>query len=179
MGIMDSKKIAFRKATPEDKKLVKSWFDKSHVKDYWDQEALAHFTSFLTGDQVLFDYWICLDGKMPFGLIVTSNAAVQKPKDQKDAFVPWIEPEGITWMLDFIIGEEEHLASGFAELAIKKFIEIQDPSITAFLADPEVKNEKALEILEKVGFTKVSTFIRGQGFFKGKPHYLLKMKISP
>ncbi len=178
---MDSQKITFKKAAKTDKKLVREWLDKPHVKEYWDnsKEMWDNFESYLKGSKILFDYWICLFNKEPFGLIMTSDASEPDPvtKEVLDYMVPWIEPEGKTLTIDFAIGEEVFLGKGLSSETLKKFAEAQDPSIKAFLVDPEVKNEKALHVYEKAGFVKVTTFIRGQGFFRGKPHYLLKMKI--
>jgi RimJ/RimL family protein N-acetyltransferase len=95
-----------------------------------------------------------------------------------DYMIPWLEPEGKTLTIDFAIGEEAFLGKGLSSETLKKFAEDQEPSVSALLVDPEVKNEKAIHVYEKAGFIRVSTFIRGQGFFRGKPHYLLKMKIQ-
>ncbi len=180
---MDTKKITFKLATKGDKELVHSWYDKPHVKEYWDnsKEMWNNFKSYLQGDKELFDYWICSYDKKPYGLILTSDAAESDPKTKKqlEHFIPWIEPEGKTLTIDFLIGEEAFLGKGLSYATLRKFGEVQDSSVTAFLIDPEVKNERAIHVYEKAGFVRVSTFIRGQGFFKGKPHYLMKMKLPP
>ena len=179
---MDAQKITFKEATKADKKLVRGWLDKPHVKEYWDnsKKMWDNFESYLKGDKILFDYWICSYDKEPFGLIMTSDASEQDPdtKKQEDHLIPWIEPEGTTLAIDFAIGEESFLGKGFSYATLKRFAETRGPSITAFLIDPEVKNERAIHVYEKAGFTRVSTFIRGQGFFKGSPHYLFKLKKS-
>jgi RimJ/RimL family protein N-acetyltransferase len=179
---MDLEKITFRKAVKTDKKLVLEWFEQPHMKEFWDtsKEMWNHFESYLKGTNELYDYWICSYGKEPYALIMTSNAsepdkgAAQAP----DHFVPWIEPEGTTLTIDFAIGEEGYLGKGYSSTTLMQFAKFLDPSVTALLVDPEVKNEKAIHVYEKAGFVKVSTFIRGKGFFKGKPHYLLKLKLS-
>jgi RimJ/RimL family protein N-acetyltransferase len=180
---IDDKKISFRKAQKADKKLLKEWFNKPHVKEFWDnrQKMWDNCEAYLNGHKELFDYWICLYDSEPFGLMMTSDASEpNKGKDQApDHFIPWIEPEGTTLTIDFMIGEKSFLGKGLAHLTLKKFAESQDSSVKAFLVDPEVKNGKAIHIYEKAGFVRVSTFTRGEGFFKGKPHYLLKMKIHP
>ena len=83
----------------------------------------------------------------------------------------------MTLTIDFAIGEKSFLGKGFSAVTLKRFAEVQEPTVTAFLVDPEVKNERAVHVYDKAGFVKVGTFIRGKGFFKGKPHYLMKMKI--
>lgn len=180
---MDAKKITFKLATKANKTLVREWLDKPHVKEYWDnsKKMWDNFESYIKGDKILFDYWICYYDKKPFGLIMTSDASEPDPdtKKQLDHFIPWIEQEGTTLTIDFTIGEESFLGQGLSYETLKRFAETQDSSISAFLIDPEVKNERAIHVYEKAGFVRVSTFIRGKGFFKGSPHYLLKMKIPP
>lgn len=179
---MEIKKITFKKAAKSDKDLVKGWLKKSHLKEYWDnrEEMWENFESYLKGHKMLFDYWICSYDKQPFGLILTSDAA-EPQSDQKqtpDHVVPWLEPEGITLILDFVIGEKSFLGKGYASATLKRFAEVQDQNVTAFLVDPEVKNERGIHVYEKAGFVKVATFIRGEGFFKGKPHYLMKLSTK-
>jgi RimJ/RimL family protein N-acetyltransferase len=180
---MDDKKIIFRKAKKTDKKLIEEWFDEPHVKEFWDKgkKIWENCESYLDGQKERLDYWICSYESKSFGLIMTSDAAEPDPRQTQtpDYFIPWIEPDGITLTLDFIIGERDFLGKGLASLTLKKFTEVQDPSIKALLVDPEVKNGRAIHIYEKVGFVRVSTFTTGEGFFKGKPHYLMKLKILP
>jgi RimJ/RimL family protein N-acetyltransferase len=168
--------ITFRKATKADQKLIKGWLDKPHVKEHWDdrKEIVEHL------ENPQFHYWICLSDQKPFGLIITSDASQPDPATQEvfDHIVPWIEPEGKTLIIYILIGEKAFLDRGLSSESLTMFAKAQGASVSAFLADPEVKNEKALHIYEKVGFVKVSTFIRGKGFFRGNPHYLLKLKIT-
>lgn len=182
--VTDHSKITFRKALKaDDKELIKSWFKKPHLKGYWDnsEEIWDNFESYLKGQKSLYDYWICSYDKAPFALILTSDASEPRldQRQAPDHVVPWLEPEGMTWMIDFAIGEKSFLGKGLSSITLQRFAETQEPNITAFLADPEVKNEQAIHVYEKAGFVKVGTFIRGKGFFKGKPHYLMKMKIYP
>ncbi len=181
-GLMDIDKITFKKAQKSNKDLVQGWLKKAHVKEYWDnsEEMWENFESYLKGRKVLFDYWICFYDKVPFGMIMTSDASEPEPgqKEPLDHFIPWLESEGMTLTIDFVIGEKSFLGKGLGSQTLQKFAEVQDPNVTAFLVDPEVKNERAVHVYEKAGFAKVSTFIRGKGFFKGKPHYLMKMKIT-
>lgn len=179
--MMDTQKIAFKKAGKSDQKLIQAWLDKPHIKEYWDnaQEIMARFESSLKKGEDHRNFWICFYHQEPFGLMITLDVTVPNPhaKEILDHLTPWIEPEGKTLIFDFVIAEEVFLGKGLASEVLKKFIEVLDVSDKALLADPEVKNEKGIHILEKAGFVKVSTFIRGQGFFRGKPHYLLKLKI--
>lgn len=173
--------ITFEIAGSSDKKKVQTWLKQPHVKEYWDatQEIWTNFTDFIEGDKKGYDYWICLYKEKPYGLIRTSNALMPDPKTGKpfDPIISWVESEGATLIIDLIIAEE-FLGKGLADLTFKRFSEIQEPEVSAFLVTPEVKEEKAMHVYEKAGFVKVSTFIRGQGFFKGKPHYILKLRLK-
>lgn len=178
---MEDKRITFRKAKKADQKLLKEWFNQEHVQEFWDnsQAMWDNCESYLNGKKKLFDYWICLYDSKPYGLIMTSNASEQDPDkpSTSDYMVPWIEQEGTTLTIDFMIGEKAFLGKGLSDITLKKFAEVQDPSVVALLVDPEVKNARAIHVYEKAGFVRVSTFTRGEGFFKGIPHYLMKLKI--
>jgi RimJ/RimL family protein N-acetyltransferase len=149
---MDAKKISFRKAKKTDKKFLKEWFQKEHVQEFWDNspEMWENCESYLDGNKQLFDYWICLYNSKPFGLILTSDASEEGPNKpgSTDYMVPWIEPEGKTLTIDFMIGEKAFLGKGLAHLTLKKFAESQDSIVAALLVDPEVKNAKAIHIYE-------------------------------
>lgn len=179
--MVDRNLITFKMADSGDKKRIKTWLGEDHVKEYWDKtkEVEANFCHFIEGNKDRFDYWVVLYDDKPIGLIRVCDAKNPDPKtgETVDYLAVWLEPEGETWIIDLIIGEKSFLGKGLSDLIIHQFGQTQKPYVTAFLVDPEVKNEKALHIYEKAGFTRVSTFIQGQGFFKGKPHYLLKLKI--
>jgi RimJ/RimL family protein N-acetyltransferase len=174
---MDSKKITFKKAAKADKKLIQQWLGTPHVKEYWDspKEVLDQFDSTFKEENNPFTFWICLHDKTPFALILTTDA--HHPKEIHDHLAPWIEQEGTTLLIDFVIGDEAFIGKGLSAQTLIKFAKDHKSSISALLCIPEVKNEKGLHVFEKAGFARVSTFIKGKGFFKGKPHYLLKMKL--
>lgn len=41
MKKLDYQKITFRKAIKSDEKLIKSWFNKPHVKEFWDNTKIT------------------------------------------------------------------------------------------------------------------------------------------
>jgi hypothetical protein len=49
-------KITFRKALISDEKLLKQWFEKPHVQEYWDNspEMLENVLSYLNGKKILY-----------------------------------------------------------------------------------------------------------------------------
>ena len=145
---MDPNKITFRKMAPSDAKLVKGWLGA------------------LPKDEDAFERWICLCDGHPVGLILSQEAS-KCQKQLQEPLAHWVE--GLTLLIDIVVGDEAAM-----ELCPRGF-SVSHKAV--LLAAPEVQEEKKLEILEKAGFVKVSTFILGQGFFKGKPHYLLKLKV--
>ena len=78
---MGSHRITFKKAMKTDKELVQGWLKKAHVKEYWDnsEEIWENFESYMKGHKMLFDYWICSCDKVPFGLLITSDASEPEP----------------------------------------------------------------------------------------------------
>ena len=113
-------------------------------------------------------YWLCLHQGKPIGVIASTPLAQGCP----EPFVPWLE--GATLWIEFISSESIDPTLGAA--CLKAFAaEHKGPG--ALLCDPDVKQAAALALYEAAGFTRVSTFIKGSGFFKGSPHYLLKLKF--
>lgn len=81
MKTLDCQKITFRKAIKSDEKLIKSWFNKPHVKDFWDNsdEMWQNVLEYLNGNKMLYDYWIGLFENRPYSLIITSDASENDP----------------------------------------------------------------------------------------------------
>ncbi len=171
---MDTNNITFKKAVKSDKELIQGWLKQTHIKKYWDN-LTEDLDAYLRGQPTRYEFWICYYDKQPFGLILTSDASESdQPIDHR---MSWLEPEGMTLLIDFAIAEKAFLEKGYSAPTLKRFAELQKPPVTALLAEPEVKNEHGVHIYDKAGFAKVATFIRGKGFFKGNPHYLMKIKI--
>ena len=87
--------------------------------------------------------------------------------------LPYIEPQGKTWTIDFMIGEESFLGRGLSYKALSKFMDQMD-DVEAFLIDPEVSNTKAIHVYEKAGFVKIDRFTSKSGYFSGIEHILMK-----
>lgn len=177
--------ITFRKCLLSDEKLLKQWFNRPHAQEFWDTtpEMWENVESYLHGKKILFDYWLGdYEGK-PFCLVITSDAAEPAPGETvtEDHTTKWQEAKGITLTVDFMIGEEVFLGKGLAAVALKKFAEAQDSSVSALLIDPDVNNEKAVRAYERAGFVKVCTFSRKKNCFgveqPDHQNYLMKMKL--
>ena len=169
--------ILFRKAGKNDKALLKLWFRKPHVRQFWDNslEMWQNVESYLGGNKVLYDYWIGSLEDKPFCLVITSDAAesdAEAPGSEND-LQPYLDPHGKTWTIDFMIGEEAFLGKGLSYQALEDFA-AQQNGIAAFLIDPEASNAKAIHVYEKAGFVEVARFTPKEGFFTGKEHLMMK-----
>lgn len=177
----NSKKIFFRAAKKADLELLRAWFNKSHVKKYWDNstEMWENVESYLSGNKVLYDYWIGLYENISFSLIITSDASENDPEAPgcNNSLLPFVEPIGKTWTIDFMIGEEAFLGKGLSYLTLNEFTENQE-EVTAFLIDPEISNLKAIHVYEKAGFEKVGSYTPDSGYFSGIEHLLMKKKVE-
>ena len=120
-----SKKISFKLAKQSDLNLLKSWFNKSHVKEFWDNsnEMWENVESFLNGNKILYDYWIGLYENLSFSLVITSDASETDPSapGSDNHLQSWIEPNEKVWTIDFMIGEEAYLGKGLSYLTLIKF----------------------------------------------------------
>ena len=176
---LDKKLINFRKASLSDETLVRAWFNKPHVQEFWDNsgDTWRNFKNYIKNQKILIDYWICSYDTQPYGLILTSNAAEPTPEefptDSDDLLITHLEPVGVTFTIDFFIGEEDFLGKGFSYRTLEKFAEIQDPSVTGFVISPAKTNTKAIHIYEKYGFMKV-----GELMVEGSQHIIMAINLG-
>lgn len=84
--------------------------------------------------------------------------------------MPFLESDGKTLTLDYLIGNKKYLGKGLSYLTINEFKNFLDDQVSALLIDPESNNTKAIHVYEKAGFNKVSTFVPDEGDFSGKSH---------
>ena len=179
--------ITFRKAIKSDEDLLKKWFQKPHVQEFWDNspEMWQNVESYLNGNKVLYDYWIGSLGDEPFCLVITSENDPDAPGLENDPNVPgsenhllpYLEPQGQTWTIDFMIGEEAFLGKGLSHGALREFM-AEQRGVAAFLIDPEATNAKAIHVYEKAGFLVVGRFTPKAGYFAGMEHLMMKLKAN-
>ena len=79
-----------------------------------------------------------------------------------------------TYAIDFMIGNDEFVGKHLSSLTLRTFIEkYSDEEADTFIIDPEFENELAFKCYKGAGFKVVDTFIKDDGYFEGKPHYLM------
>ncbi|WP_250311346.1 hypothetical protein [Rickettsia endosymbiont of Oedothorax gibbosus] len=78
---LNDAKISFCLAQSRDEDLIKSWLDKPHIKNYWDNSSdlLENLQNYLQGTKDIFDYWLGFYDIQPYALIMTSDANIMVP----------------------------------------------------------------------------------------------------
>ncbi|WP_425362935.1 GNAT family N-acetyltransferase [Candidatus Tisiphia endosymbiont of Hybos culiciformis] len=167
---LNDAKISFCLAQPQDEDLIKSWFDKPHVKNHWDNSSdlLENLRNYLQGTKDIFDYWLGFYDMQPYALIMTSDANDSTPEH----LVPWVKPEETNWTIDFMIGQEDFLGLGLSSMTLARFINEKE-QVTTWLIDPNQSNYKAISAYKTAGFQIVDSFVPSTGYFKDVPHYLM------
>jgi hypothetical protein len=155
---MKIKEIEIKKSENGNDRVISGWLKTAKVKD-----ALKNKGNNPT-------YWICSHKKKPVGLVLSAPLSEGCP----DPLVPWVEGELQTLWIDLLLMEKNPHAT---EL-LKEFAASQGKEVGALLADPEVTNAELLSAYEEAGFAKVGTYVKGNGFFKGSPHYIMKLKLK-
>ena len=185
---MDASKISFSKANVENINVVKEWFEKPYIQEWWgtcDYSYNNFYDYVLYDKKVLFDHWIAYYRSEPYAYLVTSDASDETPLDYyavehsaemnvPNHYIPFLEPDRATYTLDFFIGNENFLGIGFAVPTLILFRDYLGKCGDAFLIDPECDNVKAIHVYEKAGFKIVNQYEALEGEFKGKKHFLMK-----
>lgn len=175
----DPSHITFRLATAEDRNLIKSWWTKPHVMEFWDNspEMWQNVENYFSGKKELFDYWLGFFDSLPFALLMTSELEKNLPLD--DPYSKWVEPEGLTITIDFMIGNENFIGKKLSYLTLNKFANfMHEQGASAVIIDPAANNPRAVHVYQKAGFEIVDTFDRYKGYFSGIKHYMMKMKFD-
>lgn len=156
--------IDFFQATKKDKPLIKKWWNKPHVKEFWDNSLSMweNVENYLDqGTKDIFDYWVgTVDGE-PFALLMTSNSYST-------------HSTGTASAIDFMIGNKKYLGKGLAAPTLKAFMDFLPEETTCFLIDPAAENTRAVHVYSKAGFKEIDRFTPKEGSFKGKEHIMMK-----
>jgi RimJ/RimL family protein N-acetyltransferase len=146
----------FKRVEEKDLPLLYSWFQASHVKQWWPvpEKKEDFFNSFLKRirSTEIVPYIVLLNDK-PIGYLQSY------PVDRsKSTWLPDL-PDG-TIGIDQFIGEREYVGKGFGTLFIKDFIHFLQNKNNHFtvIVDPDPNNLAAIRCYEKVGFMKVGEY---------------------
>lgn len=172
-------KITFRLATSQDKPMIKEWWTKPHVIEFWDNspEMWQNVENYFLDKKEIFDYWLGFYEQKPFALFMTSELGKNLPEE--DPYADWVEPEGLTITIDFMIGDENFIGKKLSHIALNKFAHYMNEKLgaNAVIIDPAATNPRAVHVYQKAGFEIVGTFYSNKPYFSGIKHYLMKMKL--
>jgi len=176
-----AKKIHFEPVKAVHKKIILSWFNEEHVKEFYYGEGLQNTLRNLelycqginNNDRYRFDHWLAFHDEIPFGFLMTSP--ITGPYDPSDDYNKWYIEGKRTLTLDLLIGEKAFLGKSLAHIMIQQFIQDRYADADFFIIDPEASNTKAIHVYEKAGFKKVGALCPA---FNPKPHVMMRIKID-
>lgn len=157
-------KYTFKLINSKNISQLESILKSEELQNYWVQnpEIKEDFAKVEKGNSS-WEYWVG-EGTKPQCLLI--RRALEWQEDEK--LSPWLEEGKSGYWIDFVPLSQEPLSH-----LIEQFLELSDPS-GAFLTDPEVQQEEKVVFWEQIGFKRVGSLIKGQGFFKGTSHHVLK-----
>lgn len=152
--------------------------------EFWDnsQEHKDDIISFVNGRTTpsnyfsgIVSYWIGSINTNPCCFILTSPLT-------PDDICPQILADhrsttGMTYCIDFGIGNKAFLGKGYASGALREFINFFrnsiDPTADTFFIDPDDNNPRAQHVYAKAGFKTVGDYIMDRGVFEGQKTCLM------
>lgn len=168
-------KISFVKLDKNYYETLKKWWHSERVKKFWDnspemEQDVDNYV--LKGEKTYYDYYIGLYDGVPYALVMTSE---QTQDDYFKYYKNYLSKTGKkTYAIDFMIGNDDFVGKHLSSLTLRTFVEeYSDEEADTFIIDPEFENELAFKCYKGAGFEVVDTFITDDGYFEGKPHYLM------
>ena len=168
-------KISFVKLDKNYYETLKKWWHSERVKKFWDnspemEQDVDNYV--LKGEKTYYDYYIKLYDGVPYALVMTSE---QTQDDYFKYYKNYLSKTGKkTYAIDFMIGNDDFVGKHLSSLTLRTFVEeYSDEEADTFIIDPEFENELAFKCYKGAGFEVVDTFITDDGYFEGKPHYLM------
>lgn len=172
------KDITFKHPTRDQFQLIYNWFEKPHVKEFFDDpetgRSVPDLQNYLLGKEHFWTPWLAYHRDIPFAYLMTALVK----KHESGLWSKWRAEHGKTYSLDMLIGDEAYVGKGMSHLLIKKFIAAKFKHAAAFLIDPELRNVRAIHVYEKAGFVIVDEFRAEHGRFAGVPHIMMRLTLG-
>lgn len=156
----ENQEIVFKKLQYNQLSLLKEWFKKPHIKQWWylsDDEIEEEYSlKYLEKDT--FAYFVYYEDT-PIGFIqyYYANRAGEGwwPDEQDD----------VTVGIDYFIADESFLNKGLGTKILKKFISLvfNNPLNKKIILDVHPDNSRAIHCYEKAGFTFVKQLMTPDG----------------
>lgn len=155
------KKQKFIQITKKNLKEFDSLRKVQEIKSYFSTHShiASDFDAIAKGENQ-YEYWI--------GENSSSQSLFIKKRLQageKEPLSQWIEENTPCYWIDWI--------SLKGSVSVDTFLQEEKEEVY-FLTDPESKEADKIAELEQIGFKRIGSLIKGQGFFKGTSHYVMK-----
>ncbi|MCH1430068.1 MAG: acetyltransferase [Chlamydiales bacterium] len=152
--------MSFRKLCAADYNQLLSWFEKEHIRLYWNgkglENTLEDIDSFISVEKVSdakFTHWLACEKEQAFAYLLSSDIT-----EDDELIKKYLGKGDKAITLDLLIGEESYLGKGYGSLLIQQFLSKNFPLYKVFI-DPECANERAIHVYKKAGFQALETFI--------------------
>lgn len=149
-------KINFEPLNESHFELMHYWFNKPHVQEFYSlrpwtlEEVQVKLTPYLQGWKKIKGFVIYLE-KHPIGYI-QSCPIKDHPWENQDLLEETIEEAA---GFDLFIGEENYLGKGLGCQIVDSFLKNHIWTEYRYcLADPDIRNEASIRLLQKCGFHK-------------------------
>lgn len=167
--IINPGNIHFEKASAHYQAEIFRWLSLPHMLEFWDnsQEHKDDIVNFINGRTKpsnyfngIFTYWLGFDAQEPFSLLMTS--IVDPADDCPPIWKTHLSSTGVTYTIDYGIGNDRYLGQGFAAQTLALFteyfkLEVNQQADTFFI-DPAINNPRAKHVYEKAGFKLVGEY---------------------
>jgi len=148
--------ITFVPVQPEHYRLLRSWLEAPHMREWWGDPAteLGYIRDMVDGRDTTRPFLIALDDA-PVGYIqywhIGHHQNEQWVKDH-----PWLmEFPSDTIGVDLSIGQADKLSQGIGSAALAAFVSmLRDQGFANIIIDPDPANLRAVRAYEKAGFRK-------------------------
>lgn len=149
--------ICFQPLTEQDLPLLHRWLNTPLLIDIWNdgesispEEVAAKYLPRIRGEEPTSPYLILCD-EVPIGYIQTYLWSSYPD------YQPYLGTDEDSASLDLFIGEEAYRGRGLGPLMLRQFLTeilFTRPATASCIITPEVRNEAALRVYERAGFSR-------------------------
>jgi RimJ/RimL family protein N-acetyltransferase len=141
-------KVIFEYITDEDIILIKKWLQKDYIRKWYDPiNDWIYEIENRSGDFNFIKHFIVKNGFEKIGFCQYYDCFLA----QEDWYK--INKKGITYSIDYLIGEENYLNKGFGKEIIKRLVEkIKTENGMEIIVQPDIRNIQSGRVLIANGF---------------------------
>lgn len=141
--------VTFKLLSTGDGYQLHRWLQLSHIREFWDdgdrtiEQVNAHYM--LEDDTSRYLFYIDHE---PVGYIQSYLV------NHHHEYYQFLPSEKKIIGIDFFIGDQRFLGKGLSTVILDQFILLFCHTADQILVDPEVRNQRSIQIYHKIGFVK-------------------------